>query len=190
MECRRELSRFLAGIIYCSLLAHYLVLCSDESNQADSSKYQPVPSVVTTKYGLLRGVVEILPNKHLQPVEKFLGVPYAGAPEGTLRFLPPGTPPQWKGIKNADHVGPVCPQRLPDISNETEALKRMPAGRYDYLKRLLPHLTNQSEDCLYLNIYAPAGSKCIIILFLLQLYLLCSIFIKHSMIYFGCNFIP
>lgn len=156
---QRVLYRISAYFYYCSFLAHYIVLCADESIQADSNKHQPAPSVVTTKYGSLRGVIEILSNKHLQPVEKFLGVPYAGAPEGSLRFLPPGTPPQWKGIKNADHVGPVCPQRLPDISNETDALKRMPTGRYDYLKRLLPHLTNQSEDCLYLNIYAPAGSK-------------------------------
>lgn len=56
----------------------------------------------------------------------------------------------------SDSVGPVCPQKLPDIANEQEALERMPKGRLEYLKRLMPHLRNQSEDCLYLNIYAPA----------------------------------
>jgi neuroligin len=59
----------------------------------------------------------------------------------------------------AEHFGPVCPQKLPDITNETLALKRMPKGRVEYLKRLLPYLRNQSVDCLYLNIYAPAQGK-------------------------------
>lgn len=53
----------------------------------------------------------------------------------------------------------VCPQRLPDISNETAALERMPKGRLEYLRRLLPYLRNQSEDCLYLNVYAPIQGK-------------------------------
>lgn len=55
--------------------------------------------------------------------------------------------------------GPVCPQRLPNIANETAALEKMPKGRLEYLKRLLPYLKNQSEDCLYLNIYVPIQGK-------------------------------
>ena len=35
----------------------------------------------------------------------------------------------------------------------------MTQGRLNILKRLLPTLQNQSEDCLYLNIYAPASGK-------------------------------
>lgn len=53
----------------------------------------------------------------------------------------------------------VCPQRLPNLANETAALDRMPRGRLEYLKRLMPHLQNQSEDCLYLNIYVPIQGK-------------------------------
>ncbi|GIY29146.1 neuroligin-4, X-linked [Caerostris darwini] len=115
--------------------------------------------VVQTRYGSLRGFMSSLSNRQLQPIEVFLGIPYAGAPKGPLRFMPPVTSPHWKGVKLADQFGPVCPQKFPDISNETEALQKMPLGRYRYLKRLLPYLTNQSEDCLYLNIYVPSSGK-------------------------------
>ncbi|GFS99368.1 neuroligin 4-like [Trichonephila clavipes] len=115
--------------------------------------------VVTTRYGSLRGFMSNLSNRQLQPVEVFLGIPYAGAPKGPLRFMPPVTSPHWKGVRLADQFGPVCPQKFPDIANETEALQKMPLGRYRYLKRLLPYLTNQSEDCLYLNIYVPSTGE-------------------------------
>lgn len=43
--------------------------------------------------------------------------------------------------------------------NETAALEKMPKGRLEYLKRLLPFLQNQSEDCLYLNVFAPVHGE-------------------------------
>lgn len=114
---------------------------------------------VRTKYGDVSGVIVTLDSRHLEPVEVFRGIPYASPPLGSLRFMPPVTGALWSGVKVADKFGPVCPQRLPDISNETAALKRMPMGRLEYLKRLMPFLKNQSEDCLYLNIYAPAQGR-------------------------------
>lgn len=50
-------------------------------------------------------------------------------------------------------------QNFPDITNRTAALMYMPKGRYQYLKRLIPLLVNQSEDCLTLNIYVPGSGK-------------------------------
>ncbi|KAK6633554.1 hypothetical protein RUM44_004161 [Polyplax serrata] len=128
----------------------------------DKFKSMPLKTrIVRTKYGDLSGIIVSLDSRHLEPVEVFRGVPYAMPPTGSLRFMPPVSGALWSGVKHADKFSPVCPQRLPDISNETIALKRMPKGRLDYLKRLLPYLQNQSEDCLYLNIYAPAqaGSR-------------------------------
>ncbi|XP_068628399.1 neuroligin-4, Y-linked-like [Battus philenor] len=112
--------------------------------------------IIGTRYGKLQGV--ILPmdqHKYLKPVEAYLGVPYATPPTGSNRFAPTRAPAPWDDVKTVDQMGPVCPQRLPDISNETQALERMPKGRLEYLRRLLPRLKNQSEDCLYMNIYTP-----------------------------------
>lgn len=116
--------------------------------------------IVQTRYGRLQGL--ILPmdaHRYLKPIEMFLGVPYATPPVQSNRFSPTRTPSPWDGIRVSDKLGPVCPQKMPDISNETAALERMPKGRLEYLKRLLPYLRNQSEDCLYLNIYAPTQGK-------------------------------
>ncbi|KAJ1523480.1 hypothetical protein ONE63_001333 [Megalurothrips usitatus] len=77
-------------------------------------------------------------------------------PVGSLRFMPPVSGALWPGVRLAEHFAPVCPQRLPDLRNETAARERMPRGRLETLRRLLPHLQHQDEDCLYLNIYAPS----------------------------------
>lgn len=80
------------------------------------------------------------------------------------RFAPTRAADPWDGVRIADKFSPVCPQRLPNILNETAALEKMPKGRLEYLKRLLPFLQNQSEDCLYLNIFSPMHGKYIICL--------------------------
>lgn len=44
----------------------------------------------------------------------------------------------------------------------------MPKGRLEYLKRLLPFLQNQSEDCLYLNVFSPVHGEYIFSFIFLQ----------------------
>jgi len=74
-------------------------------------------------------------------VRAWLGVPYAQPPTGALRWRPPETL-HWPGVWNADRRMPECPQvlRAHDINHYygEEA---------------------SSEDCLYLNVWAPAGSS-------------------------------
>ncbi|KAF2355728.1 Carboxylesterase type B, partial [Trinorchestia longiramus] len=113
--------------------------------------------VIRTQHGTIRGMINSIGVDGMGDAEVFLGVPYADPPVGNMRFMPPGSLSPWRNVRVAQHLGPVCPQRLPDIRNKTEALRTMSLGRYHHLRRLLPYLRNQSEDCLYLNIYSPAG---------------------------------
>nr|WP_268807273.1 carboxylesterase family protein [Bryocella elongata] len=61
----------------------------------------------------------------------FLGLPFAQPPVGARRFRPPSPPLPWQGVRAATRCAPVAMQ---------------PGDSYP-----------QSEDCLYLNVVAPAG---------------------------------
>ena len=84
--------------------------------------------VVTTSGGALQGTTA-------GTVDEFLGIPYAAPPVGNLRWRPPATPASWRGIRAAAQFGPSCPQAPSPFA---------PPGPF-------------SEDCLYLNVYAPAS---------------------------------
>ncbi|KAL1458244.1 hypothetical protein WDU94_008406, partial [Cyamophila willieti] len=98
-------------------------------------------------------------SRHLEPVEAFLGVPYAAPPIGPLRYAPAKPALTWTGTRLADSLGPICPQKFPDLTNKTAALGKMPVGRYQQLLKMAPLLANYSEDCLHLNIYVPGSGK-------------------------------
>lgn len=65
--------------------------------------------------GAIRGIIVEPASRRLEPVEAFLGVPFAGRPE---RLGAPPPAPPWPGTRLADAFAPVCPQRYPDISNK------------------------------------------------------------------------
>ena len=110
-------------------------------------------------------------------VSIFLGIPFATPPTGSLRYMPPVASTPWKGVKNAHRFAPVCPQQFPkqmhnrwdenlttgkkNIFNElfvlvrSIALRIMSEARLRNMHELKKALESQSEDCLYLNVYAP-----------------------------------
>ena len=67
--------------------------------------------------------------------QDFLGIQYAKAPVGELRFQPPQRIDSWDDVYDSTHFGPIAPQAYPDTP---------------------PIQLEESEDCLSLNIYTPA----------------------------------
>jgi len=131
---------------------------------------QMSPYVVQTQNGRLRGVLVALPGslaaaggRAAQPraktvvVEAFFGLQYASLLGGELRFMPPtSSMEKWDGVRVALNFRPVCPQRVPDVNR----LQRdVPTERVDHVKRLLPFLDKQSEECLNLNVYVPSRGQ-------------------------------
>lgn len=116
-------------------------------------------TTVTTNYGKLRGLRVALPSEILGPVEQYLGVPYAMPPTGERRFQAPEPPSSWPGIRNATQFAPVCPQYLEDRLLLTDML---PVWFTANLDTVATYVHDQSEDCLYLNIYVPTeeGTSC------------------------------
>jgi para-nitrobenzyl esterase len=84
--------------------------------------------IVSTQYGRLRG-------QHQEGIDQFLGVRYAAPPVGALRWQAPQPVQPWPGVRDATAYGHRCPQ-----------LASGNGPRED------------TEDCLFLNVFTPAGS--------------------------------
>ena len=72
-------------------------------------------------------------------VRAFLGIPFAAPPVGRLRWKPPQPTPTWRGVRQATGFGSRCMQ--PPVIKDT--IFRDPG---------------MSEDCLTLNVWAPANA--------------------------------
>ena len=73
-------------------------------------------------------------------VNAFLGLPYAAPPVGDLRWKAPEAPAKWKGMRDATKFAAHCAQN----------------HVFDDMVFQGP---GANEDCLYLNVYAPADAK-------------------------------
>jgi para-nitrobenzyl esterase len=73
-------------------------------------------------------------------VKAFLGLPYAAPPVGDLRWKAPQPPAKWKGQRDATKFGAHCAQG-------------------HVFDDMIFQDSGESEDCLSLNVYAPADAK-------------------------------
>jgi para-nitrobenzyl esterase len=91
-------------------------------------------ATASTRAGLPRVHVQqgLLQGTTQDGVNRFAGIPFAKPPTGDLRWKPPQPPASWQGTRSASSFGSYCPQT--------------------------PGFLGGNEDCLYLNVYAPAGA--------------------------------
>ena len=85
--------------------------------------------VVATQSGAVEGVIN-------GAAAEWRGVPYAAPPVGEARWRPPAPAAPWSGVRDATTFAPPCAQ--PDFDSEA---------------------TVGQEDCLNLNVFAPAGAS-------------------------------
>nr|XP_021516081.1 carboxylesterase 5A isoform X2 [Meriones unguiculatus] len=83
----------------------------------------------------------------LEPVNVFLGIPFAAPPLGPLRFSSPQPAIPWNDLREATTYPDLCFQNSGWLFTYQSMLK----VHYPKLR--------VSEDCLYLNIYAPAHAN-------------------------------
>jgi para-nitrobenzyl esterase len=129
MMLHRRIS-VLAGVAAC-------LIVPSPSRAASYTMTAPNPppaleSMVSAPAGELRGMVA-------GNLRIFKGIPYARPPVGKLRWRAPVPLPKWPGVRNATAFGPECFQPNSPLASVYSA----------------PPLP-MSEDCLTLNIWAPA----------------------------------
>ncbi|HET9159644.1 MAG TPA: carboxylesterase family protein [Caulobacteraceae bacterium] len=98
-----------------------------------TAQAQSAAPIVRIASGALAGVRD-------GDVVSFKAIPYAAPPVGELRWRPPQPVKAWSGVRPADRVGAMCEQVYNARDNGVGPLP-------------------MSEDCLTLNVFAPAPAK-------------------------------
>ncbi len=110
---------------------HFIVAVAAIVLSPSPADAKPEHSVVATDRGPVRGVAT-------PAMVAFIGIPYAAPPVGDLRWRAPQLHAGWHGPLDATAFGSSCPQTASPI----------PGG-----------VVSASEDCLFLNVYAPIKAK-------------------------------
>ncbi len=120
----------MRSLVVIAVVSLLLGAASAEAARADDPVVRVGPEVVRGRHDMVAGV------------DRFLGIPYAAPPVGALRWREPQPLALKTGTIDAGAYAPSCVQVMrPGVSV------------------LFPEIPNErySEDCLYLNVWKPAG---------------------------------
>ncbi|XP_034250773.1 juvenile hormone esterase-like isoform X2 [Thrips palmi] len=129
----------VVAIVAVALIAYFATKDGDSpgpaTTPATAPTSPPVPTtprprgpVVKVEQGQLEGAYAWTQGTDRVRYASFLGVPFAQAPIGQLRFKAPRPHPGWQGVRPATEVAPKCAQGMNGV-------------------------LEGSEDCLYLNVF-------------------------------------
>ena len=116
-----------------ALISLAIIICCSCRAQKPATNVPQDKLIVRTISGLIRGVQE-------GDVDVFRGIPFAAPPVGEFRWRPPQPVTPWEGVRDAKEFGATCAQ-----AGWGAAPGSIQAG--------------SSEDCLYLNVWRPAGAR-------------------------------
>lgn len=124
------MKRFLSGRLAVSF---FLVVAWSLSCLAQGEKVSQDPTLVRIDTGPVTGLRVGMGE---EIVDVYKGIPFAAPPVGERRWKPPVPAEAWQDVRSCLRYGPACPQPKPLIGANP---------------------THQSEDCLYLNVWAPGN---------------------------------
>jgi para-nitrobenzyl esterase len=116
------------------------------------------PDVAETSGGRVKGVLEADGRMAV-----FRGIPYAAPPVGERRWRPPVASQRWKGTRKCTKYGPYAFQRGANmdvfVKNLADGLGLGATRKRALLTGLKVAGPKQSEDCLTINVRAPAHAQ-------------------------------
>ncbi|CAE7066521.1 unnamed protein product [Rhizoctonia solani] len=121
----------------CSLLA-----CAPLISAAALSSNSSDGLLLDTEAGKVQGFY----NDTTHSVRAFLGIPYAAAPTGSLRFLPPQKRARSSDVIKATSWPRLCPGQYANGTTIFSYLPYFPIAGFD-------------EDCLSINVWTPSVSR-------------------------------
>ncbi|MGX8683141.1 MAG: carboxylesterase/lipase family protein [Bacteroidales bacterium] len=122
------------SILFLIAFTAFLTGCTTSGSQFEENP------VLTIEGGQIKGV-----KSDTEGVIIYKGIPFAAPPVGDLRWKRPQPVVPWQGVKMADKFSDAAMQRTRNPQD----------GQYGTEFHFLSDDPNYSEDCLYLNVWAP-----------------------------------